>query len=118
MIIYKYDISGVTEADLDPFFEGWPEKPTLSKRLEILKNSDYVIIALDDENIAGFINAVTILINRDLRGGARDPSNRRRKAMQAIRQHLFVRTELQTGKTQTVENAGRGIRITDHQLAA
>ena len=66
----------------------------------------------------GFINAVTILINRDLRGGARDPSNRRRKAMQAIRQHLFVRTELQTGKTQTVENAGRGIRITDHQLAA
>ena len=59
MIIYKYDISGVTEADLDPFFEGWPEKPALAKRLEILKNSDYVIIAMEDENITGFINAVT-----------------------------------------------------------
>jgi len=59
MIIYKYDISGVTEADLYLFFEGWPKKPALAKRLEILKNSDYVIIALDDENIAGFINAVT-----------------------------------------------------------
>ena len=38
--------------------------------------------------------------------------------MQAIRQHLFVRTELQTGKAHTVEDAGRGIGITDHQLTA
>lgn len=59
MISYQYDISGLTEADMDPFFEGWPHKPELPKRLEILKNSDYVIIARDGANIIGFINAIT-----------------------------------------------------------
>lgn len=59
MITYKYDLSGVTESYLDPFFEEWPEKPELAKRLEILKNSNYVILAMDCDNIIGFINAVT-----------------------------------------------------------
>ena len=59
MIGYQYDISGLTEADMDPFFEGWPQKPKPAKRIEILKNSDYVIIALDGSNMIGFINAIT-----------------------------------------------------------
>ena len=59
MIGYQYDISGLTEADMDPFFEGWPQKPESAKRIEILKNSDYVIIAKDGVNMIGFINAIT-----------------------------------------------------------
>ncbi len=59
MISYQYDISGLTGSDLDPFFEGWPKKPEPIKRMEILKNSDYVIIARDGANIIGFINAIT-----------------------------------------------------------
>ena len=59
MINYQYDISGLTEADMDPFFEGWPQKPESAKRIEILKNSDYVIIAKDGDNMIGFINAIT-----------------------------------------------------------
>ena len=59
MISYQYDISGLTEADMDPFFEGWPQKPESAKRIEILKNSDYVIIAKDGVNMIGFINAIT-----------------------------------------------------------
>lgn len=59
MINYQYDISGLTETDMEPFFEGWPQKPVQAKRLDILKNSDYVIIALDGGNMIGFINAIT-----------------------------------------------------------
>lgn len=59
MITYEYDITGLTEADMDPFFVGWPQKPEPPKRLEILKNSDYVIIARDEMRMVGFINAVT-----------------------------------------------------------
>jgi len=59
MISYQYDITGLIESDLEPFFEGWPKKPEPAKRLEILNNSDCVIIAVDGDNMIGFINAVT-----------------------------------------------------------
>ena len=59
MINYQYDISGLAKSDMDPFFEGWPQKPESAKRIEILKNSDYVIIAKDGDNMIGFINAIT-----------------------------------------------------------
>ena len=59
MITYKYDITGIKETDLMPFFEGWKQKPELSKRLQILKNSEIVIIAMDDSEMIGFINAIT-----------------------------------------------------------
>ncbi|HMQ78219.1 MAG TPA: GNAT family N-acetyltransferase [Ignavibacteria bacterium] len=59
MINYNYDIAGLSKADLEPFFEDWQKKPEPAKRLEILRNSDHVIIAMDGTRIAGFINAVT-----------------------------------------------------------
>ncbi len=59
MISYQYDIAGITEADMDPFFEGWPQKPEPPKRLEILKNSDYLVTARDGAALIGFITAIT-----------------------------------------------------------
>lgn len=59
MIEYKYDVTGITGDDLNDFFEGWNKKPSPEKRLSILKNSDYVIIAYEDNRVIGFINAVT-----------------------------------------------------------
>lgn len=59
MINYRNNTAGIIEADLIPFFEGWPKKPEPSKRLDILNNSDYVIIASDGNKIVGFITAIS-----------------------------------------------------------
>lgn len=59
MINYKNDLTGIDAASLQGFFEGWKSKPSPEKHFEILKNSDYVIIATDDDRVIGFINAIT-----------------------------------------------------------
>ena len=59
MIEYKYDVLNITADDIEPFFEGWREKPEPMKRLSILKNSDYVIVAMDGARMIGFINAIS-----------------------------------------------------------
>ena len=59
MIEYTSDLSKITEKDLEPFFEGWGRKPSLSKRLKIVQNSNYVIIAKDNSRVVGFINAIS-----------------------------------------------------------
>lgn len=59
MINYSSDTGGITAADLEPFFEGWGKKPALEKRLQILNNSDHVVIAVDEIRVIGFINAIT-----------------------------------------------------------
>ena len=59
MINYRNNTAGIIEADLIPFFEGWPKKPEPSKRLNIINSSDYVIIASDGNKIVGFITAIS-----------------------------------------------------------
>lgn len=51
----------VTEAQLEGFFVGWQNPPTPTKHLELLKNSDYVVLATDSETkkVVGFITAIT-----------------------------------------------------------
>ena len=55
MIEYKYDVLNITAIDLEPFFEGWSKKPTPEKRLGIIQNNNYVIFALDNKKVIGFI---------------------------------------------------------------
>jgi ribosomal protein S18 acetylase RimI-like enzyme len=59
MIEYSSEISSLSPADLKDFFVEFTNKPSLVKRLQILKNSDYVIIAKEGEKLVGFINAVS-----------------------------------------------------------
>ena len=59
MISYKYNIEGISAADLEPFFDGWGRKPAPEKRLQILNNSHHVIFAMDENIVVGFINAIT-----------------------------------------------------------
>lgn len=59
MISYKYDVAGITATDLEPFFDGWSRKPDPDKRMRILNNSDHVIIAMDENIVVGFVNALT-----------------------------------------------------------
>ena len=59
MIEYKYDALNITADDMEPFFEEWRKKPEPAKRLSILMNSDYVIVAMDGGRMIGFINAIS-----------------------------------------------------------
>ena len=59
MIKYTGDISGLKRGDMDGFFEGWGNPPSAGKRIKILQNSDFVILAYDGEKLAGFINAIS-----------------------------------------------------------
>lgn len=59
MTEYKNDITGLTGGDLAEFFEGWKKKPSTAKRFNLLKNSDFVIVAYEGNRVVGFINAVT-----------------------------------------------------------
>lgn len=59
MIIYRNDLSNITSEQLKGFFVGWPNPPKEDKHLELLRNSAYIWLAIDDttNNVIGFVNA-------------------------------------------------------------
>lgn len=61
MIKYIDSLETVTEENLQGFFEGWSNPPTVEKHIKILKNSSYIWLAQDDNTgkIVGFINAIS-----------------------------------------------------------
>lgn len=62
MIRYLHFAAHLTQANImDGFFEGWPQPPSRETHLKLLKNSDYVVLAMDDTNdtMIGFITAIT-----------------------------------------------------------
>jgi ribosomal protein S18 acetylase RimI-like enzyme len=58
MISYKTGLDGISAGSLEGFFEGWKNKPSAEKHLQILQNSSYIVLALDGDKVAGFINAI------------------------------------------------------------
>lgn len=59
-VTYIASATRVSEHDLEPFFVGWPKPPSGSRRLEILRAADEVVIARDaDGSVAGFVTALT-----------------------------------------------------------
>lgn len=61
MIRYRCSAEGVTPRMLDGFFSGWPRPPSPETHLRILKQSDEVVLAMDEGagRVVGFITAVT-----------------------------------------------------------
>ena len=61
MIKYIDSVTEILSENLQGFFAGWPNPPSPSKHLEILKNSSYVILAVesDTNKVVGFINAIS-----------------------------------------------------------
>lgn len=63
MIRYRGSVDGITAEQLDGFFVdwGWPNPPTPATHLDILRNSDHVELALDDDtgNVVGYVTAVS-----------------------------------------------------------
>lgn len=59
MIKYKDSCEDIETSMLSGFFEGWSDPPSPETHLEILRNSDYIIVAIDDEKkkVVGFIAA-------------------------------------------------------------
>ena len=54
-------MENITPEMLGGFFVGWPNPPTPQTHFDSLKNSDQVVLAIDDEQVTsvGFVNAIT-----------------------------------------------------------
>jgi ribosomal protein S18 acetylase RimI-like enzyme len=59
MITYTSSTQGISEAMLLGFFVGWPTPPSPATHLRILQRSSHVVIALDYDNVVGFITAIS-----------------------------------------------------------
>ena len=61
MIVYTTEVDSISPKQLKGFFVGWEKHPTVERHLDILKGSDEVFLALDNEtdNVIGFITAIT-----------------------------------------------------------
>jgi ribosomal protein S18 acetylase RimI-like enzyme len=61
MIKYTDSVEGITSEMLSGFFAGWRKPRTPEEHLRILRNSDYVVLAVDGERdrVVGFITALT-----------------------------------------------------------
>ncbi len=61
MIQYKSEINGIEESVLRGFFDGWPNPPSPTRHLELLRRSTEVVLAIDSDtqNVIGFITAIS-----------------------------------------------------------
>ncbi len=61
MIIYQDNLNNLNPEMLNDFFEGWKTFPSKEKHFKILQNSEFKILAIDDDtkNVVGFINAIS-----------------------------------------------------------
>lgn len=63
MVHYVTNAGRITERMLEGgFFDGWPNPPSPAAHLRLLQNSEYIVLAVDDEaenEVIGFITAIT-----------------------------------------------------------
>jgi len=59
MVTYQTSLEGISAEHLRGFFVGWPAPPKSETHLRVLQNSDYVVLAVDEGKVIGFINAIT-----------------------------------------------------------
>ena len=60
MIVYSTDLGNVVSEDLEGFFVRWPVSPGPERHLAVLRGSEHVVLARDDDSgrIVGFVNVV------------------------------------------------------------
>ncbi len=61
MIFYTDSYQNITSDKLKGFFVGWLNPPSPEVHLKLLKNSDYIVLAIDEKtgNVIGFISAIS-----------------------------------------------------------
>ena len=59
MVTYTDLIEGITPKNLQGFFVGWMKRPSPETHYRILRESDHIVLAVDDEtdNVVGFVTA-------------------------------------------------------------
>ena len=60
-IVYFETAANLTTLELEGFFVGWPNPPSTSMLLKVLKNSEHCVIAFDkkEHRVVGFINCIS-----------------------------------------------------------
>ncbi|MDG4658192.1 GNAT family N-acetyltransferase [Ectobacillus antri] len=60
-MIYTHSSEGITADMLTGFFVGWPNPPKPQTHLQLLQNSNKVILAIDEQTnqVVGFITAIS-----------------------------------------------------------
>lgn len=61
MIRYVTELDNLTPADFEGFFVGWPDPPSPARHLDILRGSQFVVLAIDEASgaVVGFIHALS-----------------------------------------------------------
>ena len=61
MINFQDSISNISPDTLEGFFVGWVKPPTPKKHMQVLQQSDYVLLAIDSETdkVVGFLTVIT-----------------------------------------------------------
>jgi ribosomal protein S18 acetylase RimI-like enzyme len=60
MPIYADSAAGIRSDQLTGgFFVGWPSPPTAERHLDILRGSNAVVIAIDDDAVVGYATAIS-----------------------------------------------------------
>lgn len=55
--VYRDDLRGVDPEDLGGFFVGWPQRPSAREFHRVLQASSFVVLAVQDDQVVGFISA-------------------------------------------------------------
>lgn len=65
MIKYTKNINDIKESNLGGFFVGWAAPLDTKRHYELLQNSTFIVLAIDDEKdkIVGFITALSDMVN-------------------------------------------------------
>jgi len=58
VIRYQDHLEDISPEHLEGFFLGWPNPPSLARRLDILRGSRHVWIAREGEEVVGFVTAL------------------------------------------------------------
>lgn len=61
MIEYRTQVTGLSPAQVEGFFVGWPNPPAPATFLKILEQSAHVVIAVETDSgrMVGFVNAIS-----------------------------------------------------------
>jgi len=65
MITYITNLNLINQRDLEGFFVGWRKPLTKAEHYQILKNSQFIVLAIDHKTkqVVGFINALSDLVS-------------------------------------------------------
>lgn len=56
---YRTSALGVEPEHLLGFFDGWPSSPTPQQHLALLQGSSHVVVAHDEDQVVGFVTAIS-----------------------------------------------------------